>query len=858
MQPLVQAALTEIWSTPDSSNQVILRLPRLTPAGGALHTYAVLRDQYTMPNQSSFFHLYQIGGWHPTLVNLFDTRDAWELVSDACNATAMVANIYTSLGVEIPRTRTWYYINSQDNNIILAVEKNLQLPYSFDNDQLYLRTYRNPYFSNPAYTSVAHLHVGGGLMGSLADIVALQQEIAAIQTGSGYTGGLYYFVNGRKVGAITSGNTAVGAVAEYVYDSSIYKTVDFKVTSLQSFESILDAKAKYLLHSSVNWDGQIDYQDNIDMYLINSANQVGCYVHKNIGDELRQVTFRDYAVSAESLQAYYNSFADNNGNLVVANLWLRLHIRYDGVPQVPTEDAQRLHYLLQLSDSQQMAAMVGENANLSVWNAASLEQSAYTELMRTHRGNVTLNLAERAFGYSVANARLATNVLAPQPAGGTMKVNVPAAFSQLPHPSTCYEYNNTGQLLGSYPVSGGTLVYTCANNSGQTGTTMLCEFIAGIQTTTLDEVYGENPVTLADGNNYRFYMKAVTNGVPASTWSDVTGTSAYTLSNGVATWPIVGNANRLVRSDKTFLGYSVTLNPSDGVLQHSLKYTPAGGASVSLPVPMGELDAWLNGHALVPGVDFLFTFPTITIISKTYLVSAPGPQQLTVRYTGFCKADLSPQKVEEVGFVWNGVVGMDHPRTVHYGKSERVSVGGQMLLPSSVAYLENTSSGSLTNGLPYGIREFLNPLNGLIDQEPYAYYATDLATDQAVSAYLTQQLGPAPTSPLNPIVARTHLYSPFVCKILYALLNGNIASGTISGTYTDDQVRTWCAPYTYLLQSDPVSAGLTPDQRYTLIDPHWLNTLVSVTADSYRFLNNVVRIYANGLVTLSASLTISG
>jgi hypothetical protein len=60
------------------------------------------------------------------------------------------------------------------------------------------------------------------------------------------------------------------------------------------------------------------------------------------------------------------------------------------------------------------------------------------------------------------------------------------------------------------------------------------------------------------------------------------------------------------------------------------------------------------------------------------------------------------------------------------------------------------------------------------------------------------------------------------------------------------------------LQSDPVSAGLTPDQRYTLIDPHWLNTLVSVTADSYRFLNNVVRIYANGLVTLSASLTISG
>lgn len=858
MQPLVQAALSEIWSTPDSSNQVILQLPRLTPAGGVLGTYNVLRDSYTLPNQTSFFHLYMIGGRHPNLVNLFDVRGSWELLSDACNQICMVANLYNSVGIEVPRTRAWYFLNTDDNNIVLAVEINLNLPVSWDTDTLYLRTYRNPYFANPLYSSIAKLHVGGGLMTSIAMIAALQTEIAAIQQSNTYTGGLYFFVNGRKVGAITSLNTVIGSVAEYVYDSSIYRAVDFHISSLPSFLSIMDNKTKYLLHASsvgvTAWDGQIDYQDNIDMYLINASTQVGCYVHKNAADTLRQVSFRDYSVATEYLQAYYNSFSDVNGNLVIANLYLRLHIRYDGVPQYPTEDANRLHYLLQLSDTQQQAALVGQNANINAWNAASLEQSAYTQLMRATRQNVTLALAEGAYGYSVANLRLAPNLQVPALNNGTLQVTVPIAFSQAAYAATCYEYDVNGLLLGYYPVSAGTAIYTCANPTAK-----LCEFIEGTLTVTLDEVYGENPTITTAGNNYRCYMKTIVNGVTAANWTDVTGTNAYTNTGGVITWPAAGNPNRLVRSDKTFLGYAVVLNPTDGVLQHTLKYKLNGGngSLVNVTIPLGELDVWLNGHALVPGIDFFYTFPTITVVSKAYLNSAPGPQTLTVRYTGFCKPDLSSQKVEETGFVWNGVVGIDHARTVHFSKSERVIVGGRTLTPGTVPYLENVASGNLTNGQPYAIREYLNPLNGLIDQEPYAYYAVDLATDVVVSAYLTLQLGNPATSPLNPITQKYHLYSPFICKILYALLNGNITSSQVAGTYTDETVRTLCSPYTYLLSSDPVTVQNTPDTRYVIIDPHWLTTVVSVTADSYRFLNNVVRIYSNGLVTLSASLSIS-
>jgi hypothetical protein len=848
MQQLVRDALDEIWSSPDATNQYILNPGRLTPDGGVRLTYSVLWDRYTLPNNTSTFHLYQISQIHPTLINLFTAQGQWVLLSDACNNIQMVANAYTALGIEIPRTRTWYYM-SDKKNVVLAVEKNDRLPYDFD-EPIYLRTYRNPYFQRDDITGT--LHVGGGLMTTNNIISLLHNEIAAIRTAPGYTGGLYTFVNGKKTADISLLNTVVGDVAEYVYNSAIYKVVDFTINSLRSFLSTLDGKDKYLLHYPSGWDGKIDFTDNIDMYLIDAStsNQAGVYVHKNAADTLRMVTYKDYSVVADYLTAYFPNFLDSHGNLSTTNLRLRLHISYDGIDQSPVEDANRLHYLLKLTDSDQVDAMVGLDAVVPVWNAAHLEQSAYTTLMRAKYNDVTLPLAEGAYGYSVANRKLAMNTQKTFTNTGLKFANAPINFQ---HGCTAYEYDSAGKLLGIHSVSTGVVSYPCSSQSAA-----LVEFIEGTASNTLDEVYGENPTTILPGVNYRWYMRQIVHNVLQPNYTDVTDTNLYRISHGVANWVVTGNRYRIVRSDTKHYAHTVTLMPTDGVLTYTIQYFQTGTGWVTMPVPLGELDLWLNGHCLVPDVDYIVKFPTITIISKEYLVNAgTDAQSLVLRMTGFCKHDFTSQKVEEVGFVWDGVLSVDAKYGIHYYKSQRIVVGGGLVANEDATFVEDVLTGPFTNGQPYAVREMINHLNGFIDQDPYVYYGVDVTTDTTVSNYLSLKLGQALQSPINPIVDLYELYSPFICKIMYALDQGSISSPQLSGPYNDAFVRSLCAPYEYLLAGDPIQVGNTPDMRYCVIHPHWLTTTFPMSQVNFRFLSNVVRIYANGLVELSPLVSIS-
>ena len=839
MQQLVSDALNEIWSTPDTSNQYILKPGRITPDGGVMLSYQVLWDKYTLPNNTSTFHLYQIGQIHPTLINLFAApQGTWELLSDACNNIQMVADVYTALGLEIPRCRTWYMVTKK-RNVLLAVEQNARLNYDFDADAIYLRTYRNAYFQRPEVNGTATLSVAGQIVTSNADIVAMNNAILALPSQTN----VYCFVNGYKVGMISMATAVAGDVCEYVYDSSIYKVVDFQITSLHSFLSTKDSSYKYLLHYPTGWDGKIDFIDNIDMFMIDVTTQKGVYVHKNDKTMLSMVTFKDYSVVADYLRAYFPNFLDVNGNLTVANLSLRLHIRYDGNDQTPVEDANRLHYLLQLPDAEQVSAMVGLDATVPVWNAADLEQCAYTALMRADYDQVTLPMAEAAYGYSVANRKLALNTHKTFVDGGSTFANAPIAFQ---NGCTAYEYDSTGKLIGYYPVSPGVVSYPCVNAGAS-----LVEFIAGSGGVLLDETYGEVTTTITPGNNYRWYMRQIVNNALQSAYTDVTGQGGYTVAAGAANWTTTGNRYRIVRSDKTFYANQVSLQPSDGVLQYTIQYNQGSGM-VTMSVPLGELDLWLNGNALVPGIDYIVNFPTITIFSKAYLVNAgSGAQVLTLRMTGFCKSDLSSQKIEEIGFVWDGVLSVDQKYGVHYYKSNRIVVGGALVANEDAQYVEDISSGTLTNGLPYAVREMINPLNGFIDQDPYAYYAIDVATDVSVSNYLSLKL-PQVTGPLNPIPDRYQLYSPFICKVIYALNGGNITSPLLSGQYPDSLVQTLVAPYLYLLKGDPITVNQQPDARYVVIEPHWLTTTITLSADNFRFLSSVVRIYGNGLVDLSA------
>lgn len=845
---LIADALSSVWCAPDPHNQVILQPSRITPNGGVTNSIVVGWTNHNLPNLTSRFHIYQIGQIAPVLVELFNATPLWQTLAEACNDSNVICDIYTATGIQIPRTRT-YYMYTRDKNILIAVEKNPLLNYGFDTDTVYFRAYRNSFYSNTALSNGKSIVVQGGVMTALSAITALQVQVSAIIGAPGYTGGLYIFVNGYKQPIINIAAVKVNDVAEFVYDPSIYKVADFPISSLPTFVSTLDSMSKYLLHYAGSSDGYIDYVGNIDIFMIDITTQKGVYINKNTEHMLRQVTYKDYSIPTGALPDYYPNFANSSGLYTIGNLYIRMHIRYSGNELVPIVDANYTNYLMKLSDSQITGAMVGVNASLPLWTAASLEASNYPKLMRSAFNDITHPLVESAYGYATTNLRVSASITMPTMVSGTLQVSVPTAMvSQC----TAFEYNSSGVLLGYTVVAAKTLTYLCVNSGAH-----YVEFTSGIGGIQLDETYGMVNTTISANNVYHYYCYT------SGAYHDVTGLGYNSVVNGVSSWNSPSGivmSNEIVRSDKKFLLYQTTLNPTDGLLVHQLNYTQntAGGqlTGVALPVPLGELDLWLNGHELVPGIDYIYNFPTISIISKTYLVSTPGPQVLTIRYTGFCDSSFKQLAYEEVGFTYSGLVSADTKYNLHEGKLLRASIGGVFVPQSSVPFAESATASSFGNGIPYRVRDIINPLNGYVVQDPYDYYKASKTAAKSVSDYLSTYVPQSLPSPINPIVAKYRLYSPFIGKIISDLANGVLVNPILATQYGDSVVTSICAAYTYLLALDPILYTNTPDLNYCEIEPTWLNTTTTLTADQFRFVSSVARIYSNGQVNLSPLVSI--
>lgn len=849
---LVQNALDNVWSVPDPFNQVILKPGRITPINGVSKYFDYAWDTFYLPNQTSIFHLYQIGQVGPVLIDLFEADSQWRLLSDACNNTFIVADIYTEFGLQLPRTRTWYFV-TENKNIIVAVEKNSKLKYDFNDDAVYVRFYKNAYFEQDNIGPSDMIAVGGGIMTSSADIIALTTQVNAIVTSPNYHGGIYYFVNGYKQPALNAVTVNVGDVAEFVYDTTIYKVADFRISDCASFYSELDNLNKILLHYAGNNDGFIDYIDNIDIFMIDSSTQKGVYVHKNAKEALRMVTYKDYSFVTNYLYPYFPNFYVN-GVVHVPNLYLRLHIRYSGNPDTPTLEANQVSYLMKLSDAQLTQAMSGVNSTMPAWRASALEKSAYCQLMRSSYNQITENLVEQAYGYTKCNYAMGEN-LKTVPASGTFAVAVQAAFQ---NGATAYEYDSAGLLLGFYSVTPLSLWYSPTNSNAA-----LVEFIEGIGSDVLDEKY-ELVTTLIDpSKNYRYYVLVPNAQTNQNNWVDVTDQSYYLVTSGVSTWDNtspIGVVKRLVRSDKNFLAYQTTVNSVDGVLAHSITYkqnTLSGQISTTMQIPLGDLDVWLNGHSLVEGIDYVFNFPVVNIFAKEYLNPTPSAQTLTIRFTGHCSAQLEPRKPKDVGYVFDGVLSANGRYNLHKERIQRIVVGGKLMNPSAVRYVEDQPSGSLVDGKPYSIKDVISPLGGILKQDPYRFYDSSMIVENAASDYLTRLLPQTTASPINPIVNKYRLYSPFLGKILSDLNSGYLSDPMMDDPYPDSFVTDLCARYQYLLKNDPIAPQNVPDLRYCVIHPHWLDVPISLNANNYRFFLNVVRIYAQGVVAISSMVTLA-
>ncbi len=853
---LVQDALAQVWGNPDPSDQVILKPARLSAINGVKRSFEYMWTQYKLPTTTDRFHIYQIGQLPPQLINLLEPSRDWKPLSDVINDTNVMVDVYTTTGVQMPRTRSFFrWVD--EKNLLIAVQQISRIAIDWAQPEVWVRLYQNNFFQGEEAGVDDKIVLAGGIMTVTQDILDLNDAINDIQEDEDYvTGSLVCFVNGLRRPLISTQTAAIGDVVEYVYDTTIYKVVDFPVTTLPSFLSTLDNKTKGLLHYAQANNSRIDYVEHIDVYLHDVVTGKGVYVHKNAADTLRQVTHKDYAITLDYLPSYYPTFRNTAGVVVTTNLRLRLHIRYSGQGYAPQLDANMSRYLMDLGDLQQVQAMVGVAATFPLWQAAKLEASAYMQLMRSRYNAITTTLVQQAYGFHRVNKVLADAILPTEVAGDTLRVDVPPAFQAS---ATAFEYDADGVLLGVHACGSNITIYFADSEDCAT-----VEFIEGLGGRSIEEFYGAAPVTLTANQSYRYYLKAALeggSGVPV--WQDVTGTSHYTVQNGVAYWgtnTVTSSLERIVRSDKRFLSYEVNLDLNDGLLVHQINYdkqTTKGLIASALHVPMGELDVWLNDHPLVQGIDYLLNFPTISVINKKFLElpedeEDPAYQRLRIRMTGFCDAQLKINPIEDVGYVFNGVLSTNARHDLHKEKVLRVVVDGALKRLDEVHFVEEgedvQETGLPIEGKPFQIRDMIHRLNGKIVQDAYSHYRATRTNEQAAETYLSARLPQEIAEPVSPIVNRYPLFSPFLSKILHDLVNDYLDLTDFVEPYSDALVRSLCAPYLYLLPIDPIGPGNAPNEGYCVIHPHPYEDALELPVLKYDFFVRAMRIYAGNKV----------
>lgn len=846
-------AIKNVWCTPDQDNQLIIKPARITPPGGIIKSYCVMMRTISAPDIFSHWHFYQLGQIHPLILGLLPNTGIWQNFSSACNSNKMICDIYTNTGIELPRFDTWYKFTN-DKDLIIAVKKNSKISFDFNNDDVYLRVYTNAFFNlNQPVNVVNTIHTEGIVSRTTNDVLAFQSRFESYLNQPGL---VYAFINGIKVSAINLIMMSAGDIGEFIYDSSIKRTVDFKISDLNVFTSILDNKLKYLLHySGINLN-IIDYRDDIDFFIIDkltSTSHKGLYYHKNKNDSVRMVTHQDYSVSTTYISDYSVTMKDivsPNRDINTQDLYLRLHIRNSGYIRPLINEHNRITDLYRMSDINILRAMLGIDAVVNNWKAEVLENSNYVKIMDSKCCDITNDMVQDAYGYNSISKIIGDTPQIPYLLAERKVVDLPYG---LQFGCTVYEYDANRELTSwnVHPVGSR---YVCNSLS-----TTTIEAFSGKGSSFLTDKKGSDSLPVNIKQGFRVYKNETQSIGVTSDWQDVTGTDKYIIySDMVKRSDGLTTGNFIVRNEESFLAYDLSLPMISGELRFGLtQQQMINGVltSTAMEIPFGELNLFLNKKPLINGLDYLVKFPEIAIFNKEYLVNPLSDnQQIHVRFSSYCNSDLTIRKPKDVGFIQHGVLSNNNKFDLRDDRVVRIIVDGKLYSKDDLKFSEFENGVSIVNpinGKPYLIEDIIVPLKWLTNEPTFTIRDRSVIVDKIVSDYLTIKIPQPVRNAVSSITDRYNIFSPFICKIIYDLHDGLLDVSLLPNNYNDTIVQETCAPYLHLLELDPTQQQNSINDNYVLIHPHNLNTVIDLNLYSYIFIQKVVKLFTNNKVTLS-------
>lgn len=861
---LIDHALKNVWCNPQQDNQIIIAAQRLTKLNGELNRFTLMNRQVSLPLQGKRYHVYQIGQLLPVTLGLNPIVNEWEpqrwiKFSDAIATQKVMINLYTAKGINIPRYSS-YFMFTNDRDLIFAIEIDSKIKVDLNSERIYTRFYSNAYYETSRADAVEDfMHCNGLKVGTVQHILDIQTQVNNYRTKAGHVS---CFVNGFLVNNISPLTAVIGDSIEYVYDSSVKKIVNFTVSDLHSFSSVLDDKYKYLLHYLDTSVDTIEFQDDIDIHVVYTnanGNKQGVYYHRNKVDSHRMVTHRDYSIVVNYFEYVANAMVEllDIAGTDIRSFELELVIRESGFDRPLIYDHSRIFELYKLEDSKIIQAMVGLNSSLPIWTAASLENNAYTYLMRAKVPTVTMSMVQNAYGYNSISKILADTPQKTIMSSGLRSVELPVG---LINGSTIYEYDADGSLLGFHQHPLG-VDYYCSSNDAVT-----VEGITGKGSHRPEVIFGTDNIPLPTVDNYRVYSCFLYNGEPNGVWRDITGSDDYTVENNVLIWQNHQYDQVLmVRSDKTFLAYDVELQSVDGTLSFVITEQEDRGDGVityPLPVPMGELDIFLNGKSLINGLDYIIDFPKVHIVNKNFLnqPAASVTQNVHVRFTGFCSSDLKFDKADDYGFILHGYLSDNNRFDIRDDKVLRITVNGELKTRTDVVFSEEHDGVSITNpenGKPYQIKDIVVPLKGMTDADTYSMRSASIVIDKAVSDYMTLKKPEANRGDLMAIPSKYPVVSTFFSRVINAIKDEEISLAVVNSNLSDNDIINICLPFEPLLKFDPINDDNGYNFTFVQAIPHRFNTAITLTLQQYRLLTRIVKLYGQDRIDVTSYINIS-
>lgn len=851
---LRKQALKDVWQVPGIDRQFIIEPQRITKSYGRRGYVQAMWDTLSLPDKDSAWHVYDCSSVAPSVLNLFRRCQGWTPLSDAVNKRGAYINAYVGSGIELPRFDSFCRY-TESGVLLFAFKINRKLIPNLDKETLYIRFYSGAANNANQLPPVGMKIATNGIYIKVPeDIVTFGNEVSTLPT----DGKVNLYHNGIWYDKFSDMRIRVGDWLEWIYDKSVLETFDFDVKDLFHYNSDMDSDQKYLLHIP-GVDTKVRFHDDIDFYVYNKLTgqpHRGLFFHKNKPASIRQLTHRDYGLRSRNLAPIaniLNDLQDPKLNVNVGALSIRLHVRDSALtPNVLPYENTRLFELYKLSETDIIRAMQGIDSVVPFWKCENLEKSWYTYALGCTYNQLTKEVAEHVYGYNAA-AKIIGNT--PVKLDNTNPIDV-ALPIRMQHGCTMYEYNEEGLMTGWYQHLHG------ATYRPKNPDTVYLEGIVGLGSTRLDQVQNVREINLNDVFTYRIYNGSLIGNAVQPTFEDVTGSDKYEIINGKFRWLSTRTADYpIVMSDAKFFAADYTVRPKFGNIVINLatqQNRPLGDDYYEMPFPMGQIDVFINKHSAMVGLDYFVDFPRIHIVNKSWLDDPMNKdQEIHVRFCGFPTKDFKFTDDGDVGFIEHGFLSNNNRYDLRDDKVQRVVVGGKLKVKSELEFSEEhvgVSVSDESNGLPYMVKDMLVPVKPFTVSDMYVLRDKSIEIDKIVSQYLSLKLPQPNRGNVMAVLNKHTVFSPFMNKIITDVRSGVIGLPVKLGGFERQDVVDICKKYEYLLKFDPIKSPNLQDMRFVTIQPHGYPNALGISANGYRFVQKVVDIYCDGLISLSPHL----